>query len=105
MILCLQDFWTTSLNYNNPTTTIPIRVDLTTPQAVCTLQASICIIEIGHAMGIIYSYFMPVCSKVKTITPPPPPPPPRGAVCDPVHSARGLRPRVIVHQVVHGNEG
>ena len=45
MILYLQDSWTTSLNYGTAATTIPIRVDLTTPQAVCTLHATICTLK------------------------------------------------------------
>ena len=58
MILCLQDSWTTSLNYDTAATTIPIRIDLTTPQAVCRLQATFCIIEICDVMKYLYLLHM-----------------------------------------------
>ena len=55
----------------------------------------------GHLLKfwyLLYSYFMPVCSIVKTITPRC-----RGRPDSQLHEAE--RPSAIVHQVVHGTEG
>ena len=57
------------------------------------------LLELTNECTAQYSYFMPVCSIVKTITPRC-----RGRP-DALFIAQGRRPSAIVHQVVHGTEG
>ena len=62
---------------------------VSTPTPIPTADDKFCdFVTSGKRHEMLYSSFMPVCSKVKTITP---------RCCG--------RPDALLHQVVHGTEG